>query len=102
MRTVRKLLLFFVFAIPQNNEASPLHNYILEESSVRELATQLDIPPEANLVETTQRHWLRKLGQERWEMEEIDSEKRRFVIDWAKQQGMFSEWRPFQKQYDKT
>ena len=52
------------------------------------------------LVAETQKRWLRKAGLELWEVDELSSDQRRFVLDWAEKQGMFLPWRPSLGHYD--
>ena len=80
----------------------PIQDRKIDPIALSQLTTTLGIPPEANLIEETQRHWLRKPGQERWEMEELSQNQKDFVLRWCENQGLFSEWRPLEKNYDKA
>ncbi|MBM3198105.1 MAG: hypothetical protein FJZ58_02465 [Chlamydiae bacterium] len=64
------------------------------------LTQALDIPPHEDLILATQARWLRKAGQERWEMQELDSTKRTLVLQWADGHGLFSPWTPSTRHYD--
>ncbi|MCH9613351.1 MAG: hypothetical protein SP1CHLAM54_03500 [Chlamydiia bacterium] len=66
----------------------------------RDLATELGIAEDADLVEATQAKWLRQAGLERWEVEGLSEEQRTLVLEWAKNQGHFDAWEPSQRVYD--
>ena len=82
--------------------ALPIQDHRIDAQALSELATALNISKEADLIAETQKHWLRKPGQERWEMAELSADQRQFVLDWATRQGLFSAWTPLLKAYDKA
>lgn len=61
-----------------------------------------DIEDDAFAWKKAQTMWLRKPGQERWEMQELNPEARAFVLNWAKKMGLFDEWAPSQRSYDRA
>ncbi len=81
---------------------SPIQDRTIDAKALSELTTFLEIPEGADLVVETQKNWLRKAGQERWEMTELSSEQKTFVLDWTSNQGLFSSWEPTEKSYDKA
>lgn len=78
----------------------PIHDYRIDPTALSELSSYLNIPPESNLIEETQKKWLRKLHQERWELQELSLEQRDFILSWASKQGLFAELRPIDPSYD--
>lgn len=82
--------------------AAPIQDHRIEPAALTELAIALKIPEDADLIEETQKHWLRKPGQERWEMAELPLDQKLFVLDWAKRNGLFDAWKPTCKSYDKA
>lgn len=82
--------------------ASPIQDHRIDPKALSELAHVLGIAPDADIISETQKSWLRKSGQERWEMHEISAEQRQFVLNWAKEQGLYAAWKPLYKQYDKA
>jgi len=80
----------------------PIQERRLDPEAVSELAAAFDISPQADLVTETQKRWLRKAGQERWEIAELSPALRKYVLDWAKNQGLFDAWKPRYQQYDKA
>jgi hypothetical protein len=82
--------------------ASPLQERTLNSAALRDLATNLGIDPNEDLVSETQKRWLRKPGQERWEVAELPPEERAFVLNWAKEQGLYDAWLPACTTYDKA
>jgi hypothetical protein len=95
-----KYLLFF--ALTLTGFASPIHDHKIDLNALSQLCEALEIPFKENLVAETQKRWLRKPGQERWEMEELSSDQRQFVLNWAKQNGLFEAWTPATQSYDKA
>ena len=94
--------ILLIFSLCSLVHASPIQDRKIESAALWELALELGIPPGANLIEETQKRWLRKPTQERWELNEISPKQRRFVLDWAKEQGIFSAWQPSRRVYDKA
>jgi hypothetical protein len=99
---MRKWLLFFVLSFYNLTFALPLQDHKLGHASLLQLASALDIPQDADLIAATQAAWLRKPNQERWEMAELAPDKKVFVLNWAKEQGLFAPWKPSAKRYDKA
>ncbi len=82
--------------------AIPLQDRKIDPTALSELTSTLGISPESDLIAETQARWLRKPGQERWEMEELSQDQKNFVLLWSESQGLFSEWKPLEKTYDKA
>ena len=82
--------------------AAPIQDHKIDATALLELSVALDIPQDACLITETQKRWLRKAGQERWEVAELPLQQKRFVLDWAKKQGLFSPWTPGYTTYDKA
>lgn len=80
----------------------PIQERRIDPAALSELASALHIPQDADLIAETQKRWLRKAGQERWELTELSKEEREFVLDWAEKQGLFAAWKPAHMQYDKA
>lgn len=99
---MRKLLLLLVCLICGFAHAAPLKDHQLSPESLCELAAALGIPPGSDLIAETQKHWLRKPGQERWEMLELPLEKKQYVIQWAENEGIYAPWAPSSSDYDKA
>ncbi len=95
-----KKLLLLIFCFSRVLAGLPVHDHQIDRVALKELAAALDISPEADIVAETQKRWLRKAGLELWEIDELSSEQRRFVLDWAEKQGMFLPWRPSLEHYD--
>lgn len=99
---MKKWFLFFAVSFCSLAFASPIQDRKIDPTALIQLATALNIPKDANIVEATQQRWLRKPNQERWEMTELSPDQRLFVLNWAKEQGLFTAWKPFYKSYDKA
>lgn len=82
--------------------SSPIQDHTIDPTALSDLASALGIPQDANIIEETQKKWLRKPNQERWEMTELSSDQKKIVLNWAKKQGHFSAWTPIYKIYDKA
>lgn len=95
-----KFILLLTLCFSETLMGLPVQDHQIDRRALAELATALQIPPEADIVAETQKRWLRKAGLELWEVDELSSEERRFVLDWAEGQGMFSAWRPSLEHYD--
>ena len=99
---MKKLSLFFLSIFVCNFLlALPIQNRKIDPKALSELATTLGIPEDANFIQETQNRWLRK-NQERWELSELSSDHKKFVIDWAIREGLFASWKPLLKTYDKA
>lgn len=92
MKKILSLLFFCNAAV-----ATPLQDHRIDPIALKELLSVLHI--EGDLVTATQKHWLRKPGKERWEMEELEADQRSFVLTWAEKQGFFIPWKPSCKIY---
>jgi hypothetical protein len=97
-----KWLIAIVVCASQFVFADPLLDRTIDPSVLQQLASTLGISKEQDLIEQTQKQWLRKPGNERWEMSEIIAENRQYVLTWAAEQGLFSDWRPSRATYDKA
>lgn len=81
--------------------ALPIQDRKIDPTALSELALELGIPKESDLIIETQKRWLRSRGLERWEMDELSLEKKAFVLKWAKEQGFYTPWQPLYNEYDK-
>lgn len=99
---MKKWLLLFSVVICSLSFASPIRDHKIDPAALSKLTSALAIPQDADLIAETQKQWLRKPGQERWELAELSQEQRDFVLRWAKEQGIFSAWTPAYKTYDKA
>ena len=95
---------FFLFAIClcSLTFASPIQDRQIDPTALAQLASALNIGEDADLIVEIQKQWLRKPDQERWEILELSSDQRLFVLNWATQQGMYVPWKPFYRTYDKA
>ncbi len=82
--------------------AAPFEDYKIKNDALCELLEFFDLPKDHDIVEKTQEHWLRKEGKERWEIDEIGSAQRDFVISWAVENGYVNEKEPIYQLYDKA
>lgn len=80
--------------------AAPLQERTLDRASLEQLATALDISVESDLITETQKQWLCQKDRERWELSELKEGQRLFVLSWAKQQGLYADWKPASSRYD--
>ncbi len=80
----------------------PIVNREIDPKALSQLTSYLGIPEEADLIKETQKKWLRKPNKERWEMGELAQEQREFVLDWGKEEGIYSPWAPALQNYDKA
>lgn len=81
---------------------APIQEKSIDRKDLKELTNYLHIPEEGDLIEETQKRWLRKPTQERWEMQELSTEERDYVLSWGERVGLFSDWLPAQKHYDQA
>lgn len=95
---MRKFLLFLL--LPILAFAAPLQERTIDPIALAQLASALGIPPGSDLIAETQKQWLRKARQERWEMTELSPDQRLFVLNWAQEQHLFDPWLPATTQYD--
>lgn len=94
------LSIFLCFCI--TGFSLPIQDRKLDPAKISELASALGISSDADILSETQSRWLRKPGQERWEMSELLPEQKSFVLSWAGQQGLFASWEPARETYDKA
>jgi hypothetical protein len=99
---MRKWVLLLLFSLHALNFAAPLRDLHIDPIALQELATGLGISSEGNLVAEMGALGLRRPGLERWEIAELPLEKRLVVLNWATEQGMFSECAPSCRSYDKA
>ena len=97
-----KWILACAVSVTQLIFAAPIVERKIDQQALRQLAQQLGISPDQNLLEQTQHQWLRKPGTERWDMREFAPEKRDAVLNWGKKNGIYAEWSPSRKEYDKA
>lgn len=93
--------LFTVFLVSLGF-ASPIQDHKIDSNALSQLVSALGISKDADIITETQKHWLRKTGQERWELNELSPEQRLYVLDWAENQGLFAPWKPAYEHYDKA
>lgn len=82
--------------------ALPIQDRKIDAGALAELASAFNISTDADIIEETQRRWLRAPNQERWEMAELSSDQKLLVLNWAAEQGLFAPWKPLYKTYDKA
>jgi hypothetical protein len=82
--------------------ALPIQDRKMDPMALSQLGHALHLPPDADIVVETQKRWLRKPDQERWEIAELSPDQRLFVLNWAIDQGLFAPWKPASKGYDKA
>lgn len=99
---MKKWLFLFAVSLWSLIFASPIQDRKIDLTALSELGSALDIPQDADIVVETQKRWLRKPNQERWEITELSPDQRLFVLNWATDQGLFAAWKPTSKQYDKA
>src|SRR3989344_6686161 len=92
LKTILSFLLFF--RLVSAEVMTPALLQLLEVTGVSHDGTL------SSIVEETQKHWLRPIGIERWEMTDLDKETREKVFVLADQLGFIQECRPTQKEYD--
>lgn len=99
---MKKQLLFLPLLLINLAFAAPIQDRCIDLKSLLELTQALDIPIETDIIAETQKHWLRKHGQERWELEELSPDQKEIVIDWAEKECIFDSWRPAWTNYNKA
>lgn len=99
---MKKWLLLFAVSLCSLGYSTPIQDRTIDPRALSELTSFLDIPQDGDIIAETQKRWLRKAGQERWEISELSPEQRLFVLDWAEKQGIFAPWTPTLKTYDKA
>ncbi len=99
---MKQYFLLFALCLCGLGAAVPIEDHRIDPKALSELASALDIPADADIVAETQKRWLRKAGLERWEVAELSADQRKYVLDWASEQGFFAPWKPSQKVYDKA
>lgn len=99
---MKKLLTILAILVCSFAWTAPIQNRSLDPAALSQLAITLGMPANENLVDFTQSHWLRKAGQERWEMAELSPELRAYVLNWCREQNLFAEWQPSCSHYDKA
>jgi hypothetical protein len=99
---MKKWLFLFAICLCSLTFASPIQDRKIDPTALSQLGSALDIPQDADIVIETQKRWLRKPNQERWEIAELSPDQRLFVLNWATDQGLFAPWKPASKGYDKA
>jgi len=99
---MKKLLVLLTLYLSCLGWTAPIQNRCIDPAALAQLASEMGMPENDDLVSFTQKHWLRKPGQERWEMQELTADQRLFVLNWAQQQGVFADWLPSKDLYDKA
>lgn len=85
----------FLFALPMQERQ-------IDPEALSRLALELNIPLAADIIAETQKQWLRQAGQERWDLKELSSDQKQFVLTWASEEGFFTAWQPIDSFYDKA
>ena len=91
---MKKWLFLFAICLCSLTFASPIQDRKIDPIALSQLGSALDIPQDADIVIETQKRWLRKPNQERWEIAELSPDQRLFVLNWATEQGLFAPWKP--------
>lgn len=99
---MKKKFFLFLFCFLSSIFALPLQERSIDPEALSQLALDLGIPQDADLIHETQKQWLRKLDKERWDLIEIPFNQRLFVLKWAEEQGFFLPWYPLFKEYEKV
>ncbi len=99
---MKKWIFLLALCLSALMSASPIQDRRIDPEALSELAQALGISPDADLIAETQKQWLRKPGQERWDQTELSPEQRLFVLDWAEKQGLFAPWEPSCNHYDQA
>jgi len=99
---MKKLVFLLTLCLCNLAIGRPIQDRKVDPEGFLKLRTELGIAPDENIVTATQKRWLRKPGQERWEMAELSTDQRSFVLKWAKEQGLYAPWKPSQPIYDKA
>lgn len=99
---MKKYWILLVFCLSSLTFANPIQDHTIDSEALSELALTLGISADQNIIEETQKHWLRKPNQERWELDEINPDQRLFVLNWAQKNGLFNDWKPSCEAYDKA
>lgn len=99
---MKKWLFLFTICLCSLAYTSPIQDHEINKTALCQLASALDIPQDADIVAETQKRWLRKPNQERWEISELSPDQKEIVLNWATEQGLFAPWNPLYKTYDKA
>ncbi|PCI78413.1 hypothetical protein COB21_00855 [Candidatus Aerophobetes bacterium] len=99
---IKKIFALLAVCISITSFAAPLQERKIDPSALLKLTSALSIDKDKDLIAQTQEQWLRSKGQERWQVREIASDKRKIVLDWSKENGLFDDWKPCQNHYDKA
>lgn len=99
---MRKWFILLALCAHSFNFSIPIQDRKLDPIALVSLFSALGLPADEDLATALQRHWLRKPGQERWDLKELPYDQKFFVLNWARQQGMFDEWTPSIRIYDKA
>lgn len=99
---MRKWFVLLILCFSSLANALPIQDHQLNPEALCQLASGLGIDLGGDLIAETQKQWLRKPGQERWEMAELSPELKNFVIQSAEKMGLYSRWIPSCTTYDKA
>lgn len=99
---MKKYLILLIFCLNNLTFGDPIKNYQIEPTALVELVSTLGLAADQDILEQTQKHWLRKPGHELWELEELSAHQRSFVLDWARKNQLFADWKPACQSYDKA
>ncbi len=97
---MKRWFLLLAICLCNLSSASPIQDHKIDPTALSDLSLALNIPKDADIIAETQKQWLRKPGQERWELTELPPEQKLFVLDWAEKQGLFASWKPACEKYD--
>jgi hypothetical protein len=99
---MKKWFVWLFLQLCGSSFALPIQDHQIDSIALSRLCLALDIPKDGDVITETQKRWLRKPGQERWELAELSPEQKLFVLKWAEEQGLFAPWKPARKKYDKA
>lgn len=80
----------------------PILDRKIDPLALSELTQALEIPSDADIIAETQKRWLRRPNQERWQIAELSPDQKLFVLNWATNQTLFAPWKPASAEYDKA
>jgi hypothetical protein len=93
--------LLFLLCLTASLSAGSLQERTLSCKSLRDLASSLGIPPDADLLQETQKRWLRPKDQERFELSaRLSPREKNLVLSFAKQEHFLRDWEPKEQTYD--
>lgn len=98
---MKKISQFFILILVCFTQLFAIQHHQINEEAIRHLANEFGLT-DSDLLNATQKNWLRKPNQERWDMQELTLNQREIVIRWAESHGLFREGFPSKKTYDQA